>query len=132
MKYDLIVVGGGPGGLMAARTAAEDGLKVLLIEQKKDLTRITRACSQIFYINKLSPSGESESGEAHIDGYTELVSVEILPNKSRFNFPVPGFSLDYEGTLRPYYNWIQLSPSGYQMHIYQFLSRLLCQPFLLK
>ena len=25
VKYGLIVVGGGPGGLMAARTAAEDG-----------------------------------------------------------------------------------------------------------
>lgn len=35
MKYDLIVVGGGPGGLMAAKTAAEDGLKVILVERKK-------------------------------------------------------------------------------------------------
>jgi len=35
MKYDLIVVGGGLGGLMAAKTAAEDGLKVLLIEREK-------------------------------------------------------------------------------------------------
>lgn len=35
MKLDLIVVGGGPGGLMAAKTAAEDGLKVLVIERKQ-------------------------------------------------------------------------------------------------
>ncbi len=35
MKYDVIVIGAGPAGLMAARTAAEDGLKVLLIERKR-------------------------------------------------------------------------------------------------
>ena len=35
MKYDIIVVGGGPGGLMSAKTAAEDGLKTLLIERAK-------------------------------------------------------------------------------------------------
>jgi len=32
MKYDSIVVGAGLGGLMAAKIAAEDGLKFLLIE----------------------------------------------------------------------------------------------------
>jgi flavin-dependent dehydrogenase len=32
MKYDLIVVGGGPGWLMAAKTAAEDGLKVVMVD----------------------------------------------------------------------------------------------------
>jgi len=36
MKYDLIVVGGGPGGSMAAKTAAEDGLKVVLVDHKKE------------------------------------------------------------------------------------------------
>jgi flavin-dependent dehydrogenase len=51
-RYDLIVAGGGPGGLMAAKTAAEDGLKVLLIERKKDLTKIHRACMQALYIHK--------------------------------------------------------------------------------
>ncbi len=51
MKYDIIVCGAGPGGLMAAKTAAEDGLKVLLIERKRDITEINRTCCQIFYIS---------------------------------------------------------------------------------
>ena len=34
MKYDLIVCGGGPGGLMAAKTAAEDGMKAPLIDMR--------------------------------------------------------------------------------------------------
>jgi len=55
MKYDLIVVGGGPGGLMAAKTAAEDGLKVIVIERKRNITEINRTCVQIFYIRKPSP-----------------------------------------------------------------------------
>ncbi len=46
MKYDVIVVGAGPAGLMAAKTAAEDGLKVLLIERKKEITEINRLCCQ--------------------------------------------------------------------------------------
>ena len=48
-RYDVIVVGGGPAGLMAAKTAAEDGLKVVLIERKKNITDINRACLQLFY-----------------------------------------------------------------------------------
>jgi len=119
MKYDLIVVGGGPGGLMAARTAAEDGLKVLLIERKKDITAINRACAQIFYTHKRSSvSGGSERGEPHNDGYIDPVSVEVEAEKTRFHFPVPGFSIDYTGPLRPYLNWINISPGGYQINIF--------------
>ncbi len=51
MKYDVIVIGAGPAGLMAARTAAEDGLKVLLIERKKEITKINRLCAQFTSIN---------------------------------------------------------------------------------
>jgi len=36
-KYDIVVVGGGPGGSLAAKTAAEKGLKVLVIERGKEI-----------------------------------------------------------------------------------------------
>ncbi len=36
-EYDIIVVGAGPGGSMAAKTASENGAKVLLIERKKEI-----------------------------------------------------------------------------------------------
>lgn len=116
MKNDLIVVGGGPAGLVAARTAAEDGLKVVLIERKKNITKINRACMQAFYIHKITGSPETEEGKSRADGYIDPVSAELLPDKCRFHFPVPGFSIDYEGSYVPYYNWIGLSPSGYQIH----------------
>ena len=112
MKYDLIVVGGGPGGLMAAKTAAEDGLKVVLIERKRNITEIARHCGQVFYIRKMS----SSKAKVHGDGYIDPVSVELGPDKTTFHFPVPGFSLDYTGPLKPYYNRIDCSPSKYMFY----------------
>jgi flavin-dependent dehydrogenase len=112
MKYDLIVVGGGPGGLMAAKTAAEDGLNVLLLERKKDITKVNRYCSQIFYTRKLS----SSKAGLHGDGYIESVSVENAFETNKFNFPGPGFSLDYNGPLVPYLNWVEVSPSKYLIY----------------
>ncbi|MBM7854837.1 putative Rossmann fold flavoprotein [Desulfohalotomaculum tongense] len=37
MHYDLVVIGGGPAGMMAAATAAQKGLQVLLIEKNEKL-----------------------------------------------------------------------------------------------
>ena len=37
--YDLIIIGGGPAGLLAAGKAASEGLKVLLLERKERLGR---------------------------------------------------------------------------------------------
>jgi flavin-dependent dehydrogenase len=116
MKYDIVIVGGGPAGLMAAKTAAEDGLKVILVERKKNITEINRACLSVFYIHKVTATPESEEGRAHGDGYIDPVSVELLPDRCRFHFPVPGFSLDYEGSYLPYYDWVDMSPSGYIIH----------------
>jgi len=107
MKYDLIVCGAGPGGLMAAKTAAEDGLKVRLIERKKDITEINRTCCQIFYI---AYKGATKSG---IYCFREPVNLEIGKEKNRFIFPTLGFAVDYRGPIRPYYQYPHLSPSGY-------------------
>ena len=124
MKYDLIVVGGGPGGLMAARTAAEDGLKVVMIERKKDLTKIHRACAQLFYTHKVTASPDDEAGKAHADGYIEPVSIELLSDKCRFNFPGPGFSLDYSGSYTPVYHWIDMSPSKHIIHRHKLYNKI--------
>ncbi len=37
MSYDIIIVGGGPAGLACAKTAADRGMKTLVIERKKTL-----------------------------------------------------------------------------------------------
>jgi len=110
---------------MAAKTAAEDGLKVVLIERKGNITEINRACSQIFYTHKLTvmAGGESDNGKPHRDGYIEPVSVECHDTKTRFHFPALGFSLDYEGCLRPYLNWLSISPSGYVINHYPWNDR---------
>jgi flavin-dependent dehydrogenase len=46
MTYDVAIVGAGPGGLHAAKWAAKKGLKVALIEKRKDISKITRYCSE--------------------------------------------------------------------------------------
>jgi len=35
--YDIVVVGGGPAGSTAARVAAQNGAKVLLLEKDREL-----------------------------------------------------------------------------------------------
>ena len=37
MTYDLIVIGGGPAGMLGAATAGANGLKVLLLEKNEKL-----------------------------------------------------------------------------------------------
>ncbi|MCK4970958.1 MAG: FAD-dependent oxidoreductase, partial [Thermoplasmata archaeon] len=37
MEFDIVVVGGGPGGSMTARDAARGGLDVLMIEKRQEI-----------------------------------------------------------------------------------------------
>ena len=45
-RYDVIVVGAGPAGFLAAKTAGENGLDVAILERKSDPRQLTRACGE--------------------------------------------------------------------------------------
>jgi len=96
--YDLIVVGAGPAGLMAAKTAAEHHLKVALVERRKDISKWTRADCMMFYGLEGGFLGED-------------IQVEV----GKIIFPKNGFAVSYRGGLYPLYNWRVLSPRGHRI-----------------
>lgn len=124
MIYDLVVAGAGPAGLIAAKTAAEDGMKVLLLERKREITRITRDCAQIFYISSLAFDRQTREIKTERNAYAEPVSAEIMREGCRFHFPGPGFTLDFNGPMRAYYNKIHVSPGGRRILYYPKNQRL--------
>ncbi len=72
-QYDLVIVGGGYSGLMAAKTAGELGLKTVLIEMKHDISKANRVDCQT-----LLPMAEGE-------GYLEEV-VNLDPETGVIKF----------------------------------------------
>ena len=101
-EYDLIVVGAGPAGLMAAKTAGENGLNVALIERKERITDINRACAMM-----LVSLGGKYLGE------------RILLNlrEKRLCFPRYGFSIPYEGPHQDFYTWSIYSHKGHKIQL---------------
>jgi len=111
VKYDLIVIGAGPGGLMAARTASREGLKVILVERKQNIPEIKRLCSMLM---RLGPGGFS-SDHVPKDKVINQVRVtfesdlgEHIIHLKNLNVTIP-----YHGGLRTYHNEVWISPSGY-------------------
>ncbi len=104
MNYDLVVVGGGPGGLMAAKTAAEKNLKVFLVERKKRVQTVKRTCCASFY---LEPNYMSET--------TQFEEGKLI-------FPKTGFTVDYSGSFWPIKEKYGLSPGGHKWRMVRFES----------
>jgi digeranylgeranylglycerophospholipid reductase len=94
MDYDLVIVGAGPAGLMAAKTAKKDGLKVLLVEQKREIAKIGRMCAEGL-ITK--PNCEEET-----------VTVEA----TKIVFHMNDFSINYRGPWVDMKQFFHVSPNG--------------------
>ena len=94
-RYDVIIVGAGPAGLMAARTAGEEGLKVAILERKKEISRIRRSCAGAFNVNM------------PVFGATATFDEE----KKQFNFTID-ITVNYDGLYQNIYGFHIYSPGG--------------------
>jgi len=103
-RYDLVIVGAGPGGAMAAKTAGKNGLKTALLERKTNPARVKRSDSQIFASeNYCCPKGK-------VRNFAERAYYN--KNNKKIIFPVNGFSVDYDGPIRNHYAWHFYAPDG--------------------
>jgi len=88
--YDVVVVGAGPAGLMAAKVAGENGLSVALLERKESVTAIQRSCQTMVAIE---------------DEYYFNERMYFDEKQKRIVFPVNNFSVRYEGPYKNFYAW---------------------------
>jgi len=96
-KYDLIVVGAGPSGLLAAKAAGLAGLEVALIDRKSDLTHLERLCGQTL---------------VSMNDYYFGDLAFYNPKGKRMGFSKNGFSFAYDGPVKNCYAWQLYSPQG--------------------
>ena len=98
MIYDVAIIGAGPAGLMAAKTAAETGLKTVLFEKRQDVSRITRACCEQLIMDK------------DFQGDTMLLeNGRIVSRNNDFDVPYAGRTID---VTDKYF----ISPAGHAIH----------------
>jgi digeranylgeranylglycerophospholipid reductase len=97
-KYDVVIVGAGPGGAMAAKTAAENGLKVALLERKTHIAKTYRA--------------DGGPGVLNVNEYVFGQIVTYNQKDKRLCFPVGGYTVPYDGPSRNIYGVQVHSPGG--------------------
>ena len=95
--YDVVIVGAGPAGLMAAKVAGENGLSVALLERKKNPTALQRSCQTMVAIE---------------DEYYFGERMYFDEKQRRIVFPVNNFSVPYEGPYKNFYSWHIYTPDG--------------------
>ncbi len=91
---DLLIIGAGPAGLMAGITAADNGMSVTILELKKSVSNVVRACSAQLVLD---------------DGYeSECIKLE----DDRIVFTKNGFSVPYTGKKVMTYGVNYISADG--------------------
>ncbi len=101
-KYDVVVVGAGPAGAMAAKTAGENGLRVALVERKKNIGKIGRSCCMMLLV---------------VNEYYFGDRMGLNLRDGRLNFPVNGFSVKLYGGYKDLYAYHIYSPNGHRVSL---------------
>jgi fumarate reductase flavoprotein subunit len=94
-EYDVIVVGGGGSGLAAALSAAEQGLRVLLLEKQPNLGGTTGIAIGSFTANRTAlqrQAGIDDQLDDHADDAGKFAPPEI---EDRCNRPLRRFFLEH-------------------------------------
>ncbi len=93
-KYDCIVIGAGPAGLMIACELSAAGQDVLLVDAKKDIEKVNRSCCTML-INEPNTHGDT---------------VRIVDNN--LHFEKTGLTVKYTGKWVKLIKSSRLSPGG--------------------
>jgi flavin-dependent dehydrogenase len=137
--YDVAIVGAGPGGLYTAICAAKKGLKCVIIEKRKDISKMTRYCSEHIILEEMY-NGDTIT----VDVGAELDSKGEIPEgtKSIIKSTNFGWEVEYVGPLCPvrdkyyysaerehkaHYAWPDKRPFAWKYDKAGFLQQLLDQ-----
>ncbi|MCP4714098.1 MAG: FAD-binding protein [Deltaproteobacteria bacterium] len=96
-QYDVVIVGAGPAGLLAARAAGQQGLKTALLDRKSDITRLDRMCGQTL---------------VSMNDYYFGDLVNYNSRGKRIGFLNSGLSFAYDGPVKNCAAWHVYSPNG--------------------
>lgn len=98
-RYDVVVIGAGPAGLMAAKELAGSGQDVLLVDIKKDIEKVNRSCCTML-INEPNTHGET---------------ARVVDNN--IHFEKTGITVKYSGKWVKLLKSSRLSPGGYKLNM---------------
>jgi len=99
-KYDVIVVGAGEAGFLAAKAAGENGLDVALLERKSDPTQHNRACGETLVC---------------FNEYYMGTIARYNTRDKRICFPSDGFSFKYDGPYENLYSQRAYDSNGHKI-----------------
>jgi flavin-dependent dehydrogenase len=101
-KYNVIIAGGGPAGLMAAIRSGQQGLRTLLVEKKSNPCEALRTTGNAFRIKN--------------PVHGEYLTLDKKKGKAVVHFHNSNFDLDYTGPLIDMYDSYSFSNSGHCLH----------------